>query len=174
MTDDLNYIRILALDLRSRKFGFAVLEGPRRLLDWGIKGYRTHRDLAHVVQKRISPILTLFSPDAVILEMDSYAKNGEPRRQIILSAIQAEVLRRSINLVFVRRDEVQDLLGKTERATKQKVAAYIVLLFPELTWKLPQERKPWQSEHYNMAVFDAISLALAYWIRYSIPHQNDR
>jgi hypothetical protein len=28
--------RILAIALRSRRFGFAVFEGPNRLLDWGI------------------------------------------------------------------------------------------------------------------------------------------
>jgi hypothetical protein len=174
MTDHFHHLRVVALDLRSRKFGFAVMEGSRTLLDWGIKGYRTHRDLAHVAQRRIAPILTLFVPSVVVLEAGSSGKYEEPRLEIILGAIQAEVLRRSIDLVFVRKDGIRAALGKGERITKQQIAAHIVLLFPELTWMLPQERKPWQSEHHNMAVFDAIALALAYWTRYKFPHQNDR
>jgi len=35
-----NEKRILAIDLRSRSFGFAVFEGPTRLLDWGVKSFR--------------------------------------------------------------------------------------------------------------------------------------
>jgi hypothetical protein len=174
MTYNFHHFRVVALDLRSRKLGFAVLEGSRKLLDWGIKGCRTHRDLAHVAQKRIAPVLTLFAPSVVILEAGSSRKAEEPRREVISKAIQAEVLRRSIGLVFVRKDEIRGALGKGKPITKQKIAAHIVLLFPELTWKLPQERKPWQSEHHNMAVFDAIALALAYWARCNISPQRDQ
>jgi MinD-like ATPase involved in chromosome partitioning or flagellar assembly len=174
MTDNFHHFRVVALDLRSRKLGFAVLEGSRKLLDWGIKGCRTHRDLAHVAQKRIAPVLTLFAPSVVILEAASSRKAEEPRREVISKAIQAEVLRRSIDLVFVRKDEIRDSLGKGEPITKQKIASHIVLLFPELTWELPQERKPWQSEHHNMAVFDAIALALAYWAQCNISPQRDQ
>ena len=30
-------IRVLAIDPSTRGFGFAVLEGPERLIDWGVK-----------------------------------------------------------------------------------------------------------------------------------------
>lgn len=30
-------IRVLAIDPSTRGFGFAVLEGPNRLIDWGVK-----------------------------------------------------------------------------------------------------------------------------------------
>jgi len=30
-------IRVLAIDPSTRGFGFAVLEGPDRLIDWGVK-----------------------------------------------------------------------------------------------------------------------------------------
>jgi len=174
MTSNFHHFRVIAFDLRSRKLGFAVLEGSRKLLDWGIKGCRTHRDLAHVARKRIAPVLTLFAPSVVILEAASSRKAEEPRREVISKAIQAEVLRRSIDLVFVRKNEIRGALGKGEPITKQKIAAHIVLLFPELTWKLPQERKPWQSEHHNMAAFDAIALALAYWARCDISLRKDQ
>jgi len=29
--------RVLALDLHPRRFGYVVLEGPERLLDWGVR-----------------------------------------------------------------------------------------------------------------------------------------
>jgi hypothetical protein len=135
MTDNFHHFRVVALDLRSRKLGFAVLEGSRKLLDWGVKGCRTHRDLAHVAQKRIAPVLTLFAPSVVILEAGSSRKAEEPRREVISKAIQAEVLRRSIGLVFVRKDEIRGVLGKGEPITKQKIAAHN-LRFPPFVFPL--------------------------------------
>jgi hypothetical protein len=34
--------------------------------------------------------------------------------------------------------------------------------FPLLAWKLPRERKAWQTEQWNMPIFDAAALGLAY------------
>jgi hypothetical protein len=102
-------------------------------------------------------------PAAVILEIYPPRRLKDPRRQIVLEAIQTEVLSKSIDLVFLKKNVARDILGNGERITRQNLAAYTVLLFPELTWKVPEERKPWQSEQHNMAVFNAISLALAYW-----------
>jgi hypothetical protein len=130
MTENFHHFRVVALDLRSRKLGFAVLEGSRKLLDWGIKGCRTHRDLARVAQKRIAPVLTLFAPSVVILEAGSSRKAEEPRREVISKAIQAEVLRRSIDLVFVRKDEIRGALGKGEPITKQKIASHNLRFLP--------------------------------------------
>ena len=46
--------------------------------------------------------------------------------------------------------------GKYERAVE------IAARFPEIGWKLPSKRKPWESEHYSMSIFTAAALALAY------------
>jgi hypothetical protein len=163
MTNDLHHRRVIALDLRPRQFGFAIMEGPRRLLDWGVKRYRTHGNAAHIIQKRISRLLTLFAPTAVILEFAPSREPGDPRRQLVLEVIQTEVLRRAIDLVLISKNDVRDILGGGERVTKLQLATDAALIFPELSWKLPRERKPWQSQQHNIAAFTAISLALAYW-----------
>ena len=36
-------IRVLAIDPSTRGFGFAVLEGPNRLIDWGVKETKTEQ-----------------------------------------------------------------------------------------------------------------------------------
>jgi len=38
-------IRVLAIDPSTRGFGFAVLEGPSRLIDWGVKETRSKNGL---------------------------------------------------------------------------------------------------------------------------------
>ncbi|MDG7002208.1 MAG: hypothetical protein JRN15_24175, partial [Nitrososphaerota archaeon] len=53
--------------------------------------------------------------------------------------------------------------------TKYQIASTIAQMFPELRLKLPPKRRPWQTEHYNIAIFDAISLALAYRSQCRVP-----
>jgi hypothetical protein len=53
------FARILSLEIRHRRFGFAVLERvPRRLLDTGVRTYTT----AGTFKERIEPLLSVFSP----------------------------------------------------------------------------------------------------------------
>jgi len=42
-------IRILALDLHPRSFGYVVVENSSRLLDWGVCSYRRKHGAADVL-----------------------------------------------------------------------------------------------------------------------------
>jgi len=44
-------------------------------------------------------------------------------------------------------------LGKHGRAVA------LVARFPNIGWKLPAKRKPWDSEHYSMSIFEALAIA---------------
>jgi hypothetical protein len=39
-------IRVLAIDPSTRGFGFAILEGPNQLIDWGVKETRADKEQA--------------------------------------------------------------------------------------------------------------------------------
>jgi hypothetical protein len=45
---------------------------------------------------------------------------------------------------------------------KEHIAGAVVRTFPSLGWKMPptRERKPWVSEEWNMAIFDAVAIGL--------------
>jgi len=42
------------------------------------------------------------------------------------------------------------------------MAALIVNQFPELKWREPRPRRPWDPEAYAVAVFDAIATAVTF------------
>jgi hypothetical protein len=71
----------------------------------------------------------------------------------------AETRKISVNLFSqeqVRRTYFADGLG-----TKQEIAELIAQRFPdELGSRLPQKRKAWMSEKYQMGIFDAVALAV--------------
>ena len=46
--------------------------------------------------------------------------------------------------------------------SKYERAVEIAARFPEIGWKLPRKRKPWDSEHYSMSIFEALAIAVAY------------
>ncbi|HUZ06530.1 MAG TPA: hypothetical protein VMV89_03490 [Candidatus Paceibacterota bacterium] len=49
------------------------------------------------------------------------------------------------------------------QGTKHDLAEMVAGQFPEqLGSKLPPKRKAWMSEHYQMGIFDAVGLALAF------------
>jgi hypothetical protein len=176
MKKNSNKTRVLALDLRMQRFGFAVFEGVQHLLEWGVRTYPTAdvRELSKTVAKRISPLLTLFDPSVVVIKRALGSIGPEHSRgATILRTITHEARQHSIAWSFVEREEIRRTFGVPVRTKKHQIAARVSLCFPELTWKLPPERKCYKSEHPGMAVFDAISVGLTYLARSEQIHTDD-
>src|SRR5438309_7837224 len=58
--------RILAIDAAGRGFGFAVLEGPARLLDWGVRGAKARCHVQAIDQ--LKALLDYYGPDAIVTQ----------------------------------------------------------------------------------------------------------
>ena len=159
--------RILAIALRSRRFGFAVFEGPNRLLDWGMVFYPLNDGAQHTAaSKRVASLLTLFTPSVVVVGRTRLrnVRNGSSVRPILRS-IRREVSSRTIPVQFMRAAVVKGIFRQFPAKSKHEIATMIAQMFPELLWKLPPKRRIWESEHPIMAMFDAVALGFAYWQR---------
>jgi hypothetical protein len=158
--------RILAIDLRSQLLGFAILEGPATLLDFGrtlfyISGRRRN---TMIVRKRVAALLDLFLPSVIVL------KRTSGRRDLTLvgnkgvfAAIKREAELRSLELILLKRRDIYYAFQRSGNKSKDDVAALIAGWFPEVEWKLPPRRKNYDPEHHAMTIFDAISIGLAYF-----------
>jgi hypothetical protein len=58
--------------------------------------------------------------------------------------------------------QITTCLQGWEVTSKYEMAVLLGKEFPLLAWKLPRERKAWQTEQWNMPIFDAAALGLAY------------
>src|SRR5882762_9400337 len=67
--------RILAIDPSTRGFGFVVLEGPSRLIDWGVKETKTDKNKRSL--KLIANLIEQYGPAAIVVE--DYAGKGSRR-----------------------------------------------------------------------------------------------
>lgn len=152
--------RILAIELRYRRFGFAAMEIPRELLDTGVRTFRSATQIGGTLR----PLITLFTPSVVVIKI---ARHNDMQYRgsmaVIAKCIRREATARSIPVDRVTTEWVCNALGGTAR-NKEDIAREVIQIFPSLSWKLPptREHKPWVSEGWNMAIFDAVAVGLAY------------
>jgi hypothetical protein len=158
--------RILAIDLRSQLFGYAVLEGPWTLLDFGRKliPLRSPTPDTVIVRKKITTLLSFFSPSIIVLKHTSGRSDSElVKRKNVMAVIKHGAETQSAKLLLLTRRDIYRAFRQNGNTNKYKIAALTAGLFPELASRLPPMRKNWQPEHHNMAIFDAISVGLAFF-----------
>jgi hypothetical protein len=154
--------RILAIDIRNRRSGFAIFEGPRSLLDFGTIVLPSV--LGESDKGRFSDLLRISLPSIIVVRKDRWenmisAPNN--RRTIDVLTHRSEV--RAIQIRTLESEAANATFRNLGCETKAEISAALARIFPELVWQLPPTRKVWQSEHPRQTVFDAIALGLAYW-----------
>src|SRR5439155_17402959 len=76
-------ICVLAVDPSTRGFGFAVLEGPDRLIDWGVKETKVNKNRRSLML--IDDLIDRYQPSVLIVE--DYAGKGSRRCRRIQTLI---------------------------------------------------------------------------------------
>ena len=155
--------RVLAIDPSTRGFGFAVLEGPERLIDWGVKEARDNKRVKCLEQ--IEKLMEHYQPDSIVVE-DAEAKGSRRCRRVreLISAILKLTSTRGIKSRSFSRRAVRKAFSQHGASTKHEIATAIADRFPdELGPRLPPLRKPWMTEDHRMSIFDATALALTFF-----------
>lgn len=152
--------RVLAIDPTGRGFGFAVLEGTERLIDWGVKGRNGHAlELARALIER-------YEPDVLVFED---LKAAKPRRSArarrLLKSVSVLAGCRKIPVRRFSRLRVRATFLQVNASTKHQIATVIADHLPILSLQLPPVRKAWMAEDYRMSIFDAVALALTFFAR---------
>lgn len=157
--------RILAIALRSRRFGFAILEEPLRLLDWGLVFYeRSSLSRIEAAKRKVGALIGQCAPSVVVLDRSAAlsAQTSGPA-STVLNIVRRETSFRSIPVHVIKREHVRATFQYQQARSKHEIASTIADMFPELQWRLPPKRKIWDKEHPRMTTFDAVAVALAYW-----------
>jgi hypothetical protein len=79
-----------------------------------------------------------------------------------MKAVGRQAWRAAVRVTFINERRLKTIFQQKGEITKHQIASSLALMFPELEWRLPPPRKPWEAEHPRMAMFDAVSLAVAY------------
>lgn len=152
--------RRLALEVRSWKLGYAILEGAH-VLDWGTSEYAPG-DPAKAARKMRSLART-FTPALSIMRSPRTAKDGTTEKAArVVSAIRKELEGCSVRSIVLAREVVSNHFAQLGIRKKLDIAAAIAKTVTELQPRLPLPRKPWHPERRIMPVFDAVATVLAY------------
>ena len=163
--------RILAIDPTSHGFGFAVLEGSHRLIDWGMKHCRENKN--EQCREEVLNLLAHYGPEVLIVE-DVGTKGCQRRTRVrrLIESLCTLAKRHHLRVKRIPRRCVQRCFALGRPATKRQVAEAVAERFPELeprlppTWdKLVKRRHLADSEDERMGIFDAVAFALTFYER---------
>lgn len=152
--------RILAIATSYRGFGFAVLEGQNTLVDWGVRNVEGNKNAQSL--KRVEELIAQYQPGVLVLQ-DIEDSRHSRRLKTLSRKIIAMAKACKVSVKLFSHEQLQRIYFGDGEGTKHALAEMIAKRFPEeLGSRLPPKRKPWVSEYYQMDIFDAVALALAF------------
>jgi Holliday junction resolvasome RuvABC endonuclease subunit len=157
--------RVLAIDPTSRGFGFIILEGPRLVVDWGVKSGRAASiEREQQLLSRVGDLIHQYRPHVLILEKTSTPESRRCGRvRLFIGAIENMALWQEMDVRRIPLSQVRRVFLAFGARSKHEIACVIAMHLPEIAVRLPRRRKPWMGEDYRMAVFDAAAFALTYF-----------
>jgi hypothetical protein len=152
-------IRILSIAPSTRGFGFAVIEGDDKLVDWGLKWVNGNKNVGSL--KKVEEMMALYQPNVMVLQ-DVKDSRRVLRTQKLIQQIVALAKSRKVRVVLFSRKQLWKVFFHDGLGTKYALAELLAEWFPEeLGDQLPPKRKPWMTEDYRMDIFDAVALGMA-------------
>lgn len=156
-------IRIISIAPSVNGFGFAVIEGDEKLIDWGVmtvSGDKNAESLA-----KIEKLLALYKPHVMVLE-DVEDSLRRLRIRKLVPQIVALAKSRKVKVILLLRKQVRQLFFTDGQGTKQALAELLAEWFPEeLGDRLPPTRTIYKSKDRRMDIFDAVALGVAFRLR---------
>lgn len=152
--------RLLALEIRSWKIAYAVVERDR-LLDWGTWQFASSRSLA--VARKLKFLVRTFAPVVGIARQTRRAKHvSTGKAAYLLQSVRNEFELLSIPFVAVPRRDVQRYFVRLGCRNKHQIAEHVTGRFTELESKRFRARRTWDPEVSVVPLFDAVATAIAH------------
>jgi hypothetical protein len=152
--------RLLALEIRSWKFGYALVEGTS-VLDWGVAWFPTGE--SSVAIRRLAFLLKIHAPYTVIARRTRRANHESSKSAAqVLRRIGDDLKHRSMRFVVLARRDVRKFFVEQGCRNKHDIAAAVANRFSQLKPRIPRFRRAWDPESGITAVFDAVATAVAF------------
>jgi hypothetical protein len=156
-------VRILAIAPSARGFGFSVMEN-QAILECGNKAAKGNKNLHSLF--KIEKLMKLFQPGVLVLQdVNAKGLHRAPRIKALHQQVVELAERRKCKVALFSGKELRIALLGDVKGTKHEMAEVLAQKFPaELAGKLPPKRRPWENEDGRMDMFDAVGLAVLFWV----------
>jgi hypothetical protein len=151
--------RILAVEIRAGRLGYAVLETSGHLRDFGAAWFES-RAAARI---RIARMLRLYRPSLLVLRgrIARYPRNFRYRKAVARIS-RNEARKVAVPVVRISEAAFNGLFEQYSCRDKYDVAAVLAAWLPSLAWRLPSRPKFYDPEPRAILYFDSIALGVAY------------
>ena len=140
------YPRILAIAPCTKGFGYAVFEGHKMLVHWGVKSVKGDKNAGAI--EKVEDMIARYNPQVMVLE-DTATKGSHraPRIKALTKRLVAVAERRTIKVVLFSQKQIRRVFLGDNPGTKHTLAKSIAERFPEeLGFLLPPKRRTWTSQ----------------------------
>ena len=156
--------RVLSVYPTVRGFGFSVFEGSQNPIDWGSNTVSYNKNKARL--GKMERLIDFYSPEVVVTENCNGPGSRRNERTVAFLSDNEDLCdKKNQKIVKYSKRDLSDYFYQYGASTQHEIATKISVWLPSLAPYLPSPRKPWMSEDYRMAAFDAIALALTYYQR---------
>jgi hypothetical protein len=150
---------ILGISPSARGLGFAILEAPGTLIDWGVKSVSGDKNAGAFA--KVVDLISHYQPDSIAIE-DTRRKSRRATRIKKLNEQIVSIAKTSgVNIALLSRQQIRKFFFVHGVGTKHALAELLAERFSEeLASRLPPKRQPWMSEDYRMGIFEAVALCI--------------
>ncbi len=152
----------LSIEPRSKGLGFVASDGNGRLIDWG--GYRARPGRQNYYRSCARRLLQGYGPNFMLVEdCNAPSSRRRAKTRALIDDIASDAERVGIVIVRIKRRDVLKRFCRYGDSSTHHLAKAVCRLHPPLRARLPKPRKPWESEHYSTALFEAAARLYVYF-----------
>jgi Holliday junction resolvasome RuvABC endonuclease subunit len=156
---------VMALYPTAYGYAFVYFATRARLVDWAylaVQGSRKQRNAKSIAD--IGKLFDRYNPDIVVLE--DWKVPGSRRskriRRLYRSIVHA-ALTRNIEVKQYSREDIRKTYESVGAESRYEIAQATAQEFPALAYRLPKQKKKWESERTIIELFLAAALSLTYY-----------
>jgi hypothetical protein len=151
--------RVLAVEIRAGRLGYAVFETPRQLQDFG----GASLNASGAARLRIARLLKIYRPSALVLRGGKmrYPRNMRARKTISRAA-EDEATKAGVSVVWVSEREFASFFEEYSCQNKYDIAATLATWFPDLAWRVTPRPEYGDPEPRSILYFDSIALGIVH------------
>ena len=150
---------LLALYPNSIGIGYVCIQVPEKLIDFGIA---TVQPMSNgKLLKRTERFIDYYKPKIVLLKETESSKNSS-RINKLIEAITTLSGEKGLKVFRYTKRQIKDVFEIFGASTKNEIVEKIVKMLPDLAARAPVARKWYDKEHYQMGLFNAVSLAVTH------------
>jgi len=150
---------ILALYPNSIGIGYACIQVPERLIDFGVATVKPISNSK--LLKRTERFMDYYKPKIILLKEAISSKKTE-RVDKLIEAISTLSGEKGLHVYRYNRLQIKDVFEIFGAHSKFDMVQKIVKMLPDLKARAPEARKWYEKDHYQMAVFNAVSLVVTH------------